>query len=68
MAYFVVVTILAWIVIPRIVRLSYRLSHKKAQLNYQNPLIHPLFSPENYKPQGTIATRPANKRLISDIF
>lgn len=48
MAYFAIVTILAWVVIPRIVRLSYRMSHKRSQLNYMNPNIHPWFAGASY--------------------
>lgn len=69
MAYFAVVSILAWIAIPRIVRLSYRLSHNKDQLNYRNPHIHPWLVQSNYHPQVQTQPAPAPRRqLITDIF
>ena len=64
MAYFAIVSIFTWILIPRLVRLNYRLSHKKAQLNYQNPHIHPWQQQANFHPQVSPAQRP----FISDIF
>ncbi|MDB5165069.1 MAG: hypothetical protein JWL89_695 [Candidatus Saccharibacteria bacterium] len=50
MAYLVILTILTWILIPRLVRGSYRVRRKQDVLNYKNPLIEPWFvQPYYYK-------------------
>lgn len=51
-AYLAISTVLTWIVIPRIVRLSYRLGHRGAQLHYQNPHIHPWYVQPNFRPHA----------------
>jgi small-conductance mechanosensitive channel len=57
MAYMAVITVLTWILIPRLVRLSYRLRRKREMLHYKNPHIQPWFTqhyslqPQKFQPK-----------------